>query len=234
MSAGKKTIGRSKQELYQYFNAMQYHLKISKDSRIRLDKELASSFSVFDYISDRETMLSRILADLLNPEGKHGQGKLFINKFLTMLQKKPESLTGKLTVTLEKPTYHLENFNRRIDIHLSWDNFGIGIENKPWAYEQEDQLKDYEEQLNKEFHGNYILIFLCASGRKPESIANWDQLVMQGKSKTIFFFPDLYNWLLDCRQECEADKIRHFLKDFSFFIEQHLIGNHSLERKRND
>ena len=38
------------------------------------DRELAPRFNVFDYVRDDELGLSRIIADLLNPNAKHGQG----------------------------------------------------------------------------------------------------------------------------------------------------------------
>lgn len=40
-------------------------------------EQLAPDFLVFDYLNTYETGLSKILADLLNPNGTHGQKTLF-------------------------------------------------------------------------------------------------------------------------------------------------------------
>lgn len=225
MSNKPVLVGSNTAELQSFFNGMDYYLTVSKEAKQRLDKELASSFSLFDYIHVNEAMISRILADLLTDKGNHGQGDLFLKEFLALFKSLPVNPSGEPVVSLEQPTRLLNNFNRRIDIHLSWDDFGIGIENKPWAIEQDDQLKDYSEQLHKEFNGNYLLVFLSAAGRTPHSITNWDELKEKGKAATISFYPELYDWVLRCRQQCEAQKIRYFLKDFADYIQYHLKGN---------
>lgn len=50
----------------------------------------------------------------------------------------------------EDSTAYIVNNQRRIDITLNFENkFEIGIENKPWDKEQENQLQDYEKHLRK-------------------------------------------------------------------------------------
>ena len=221
MSTLSEPIGNNKAKLHQYFTGMKYYLNASNEANRRLDKVLASSFSVFDYVSDKEIMLSRVLSDLLNPRGSHGQGDLFLKKFLTVIKVQSQNLYYGPIVTLERHTKYLQNFKRRIDIHLDWGSFGIGIENKPWANEQDNQLKDYNEQLQKEFGNNYVLVYLCAADSTLSSISNWDELTRKGNAATLHFYPDFYEWLLRCREKCEAEKVRYFLKDFADFVEQH-------------
>lgn len=233
MSNVSVLIGSNTAELQSFFNSMEYYLSVSKAVKQRLDKELASSFSVFDYVSDNETMLSRILADLLNNNGSHGQGDLFMREFLDIFQILPIKPMGEPVVSLEYPTRRINSFNRRIDIHLSWDNFGIGIENKPWASEQDDQLKDYNEHLEKEFNGNYILVFLSPAGRTPKSITRWEELTKKGKAAAISFYPDIHDWLIRCRQQCEAEKVRHFIKDFADYIQYNLNGDFTVQESNN-
>ena len=51
-------------------------------------------------------------------------------------------LSGKQPqVKREDRTHYNENQSRRIDITVDFEGFGIGIENKLWAGEQEYQLK---------------------------------------------------------------------------------------------
>ena len=46
---------------------------------------IASRFNVFDYLRDDELGLSRVLADLLDPAGPHGQKTLFLRSFLSLI-----------------------------------------------------------------------------------------------------------------------------------------------------
>lgn len=221
MNSATTMIGNNPLELGRYFNELGYYLKVSADAKRRLDKKLASSFSVFTYINNDENTISNILANLLNPSGTHGQEALFLKHFLTLLNKDDRDLACDPTVTCEQVTDLITNARRRIDIQLHWGNFGIGIENKPWASESDNQLKDYNEQLSKAYGDNYILVLLCPAGMEAQSIENWEELVAAGKAATLNYYPQLYNWLIDCRQWCEANKVRHFLQDFADYIEEH-------------
>lgn len=52
----------------------------------RYKNQLAPNFLIFDYFDTNELVLSGILADLLNPLGKHGQGEAFLKHFLNSLK----------------------------------------------------------------------------------------------------------------------------------------------------
>ena len=47
-------------------------------------------FLVLD-VHDKEVIMCRMLFDLLNPNGRHGQGDIFLNDFLKHLEKKDKS-----------------------------------------------------------------------------------------------------------------------------------------------
>ena len=51
----------------QLLDRVSNELKALETARQRYEKQLAPNFSVFDYIYTDEMMLSRIIADLLNP-----------------------------------------------------------------------------------------------------------------------------------------------------------------------
>ena len=114
-----------------------------------LDRRVAPQFSVFDYFKERETDLSRAFGGLLDPAGTHGQGDTFLQLFLDEIRCSlgedlrdnfPCSDTQECDVRLEYPTD-----KGRIDIVLEMPgNRWIGIENKPWAPEQENQISNYK------------------------------------------------------------------------------------------
>ena len=56
-------------------------MNVFKKARELFEKKLAPDFSVFNYINTDELMLSRIIADFLNPKGIHAQGKIFLKLF---------------------------------------------------------------------------------------------------------------------------------------------------------
>ena len=53
----------------------------------------------------------------------------------------------------EDSTVYVQAFQSRIDITLDFGDgdAGLGIENKPWAGEQPDQLQDYQAHLSKKY-----------------------------------------------------------------------------------
>lgn len=222
-----------------FFEGLDYYLSVSQVARRSLARVVAPSFSVFDYIQPNENMLSTIIAELLNPHGDHGQGDIFLRKFLAILgpvKGRPGDWeTADLSdavVVKEARTAYLENDKRRIDIciELSDSNdikYGIGMENKPWAIEQEAQLSDYNKHLSRQYDERYVIVFLCPTGRHAESIApqTWIALKKADRAVVMTYTSGLLRWLEDCHRWCQADKVRHFLKDFMAYIQLHLSGN---------
>ena len=102
----------------------------------------APRFSVFSLFGDKETTLSRILADLFDPKGAHGQGLLFLNSLLKMVGQEPISrLDRSVQIRIEAPVPVVgRKTPRRIDILVETSDRLIGIENKKWTGESEDQL----------------------------------------------------------------------------------------------
>ena len=181
------------------------------------DQMNSNEFSVFQYIDFHEVLMSTIFKDLLNPRGKHGQGSLFLDEFLSLLEIENPVLTERFSIITEALTSHLDS-NRRIDILLNWgDKFGIGIENKPYTIDQEYQLSDYSKQLSKEFNNNYVLVFL--SNRPPsESSIEKDMLESLVKQKKYVHldFNDIIKWLEDSKEKVKSQKSQkliYYLED---------------------
>jgi transketolase len=111
---------------------------------------------------------------------------------------------------------------RRIDIFVNInDDFIIAIENKPWAAEGDKQLQDYADFLEKKKR-DFCLIFLAGWERETQSINEEKKQKLKEKGS---FIETTYNdflipWLKSCYKECEAEKIRWFLKDLISWIER--------------
>ncbi|WP_227430665.1 PD-(D/E)XK nuclease family protein [Psychrobacter sp. I-STPA6b] len=211
-------------------------------------KQLAPNFSVFDYISTNETGLSYILADLLNPQGSHDQEetflKLFIEHCLPDISSTNENQTHwqplmenlhQVSVLTEQTTWASKT-KRRMDIYLETEIntqcYGICIENKPYAGDQENQLKDYAIELEKRCGDNWHLVYLkeynedFETGNPSEdsidkkTLNHW----LENKKFTVLKFSQLINWLKACQSECQNQSVNEFLNQFIKFIQQQFMG----------
>lgn len=190
-----------------------------------MDRRAATKFSIFDYFHVQETDLSRIFADLLNPSGTHGQGDRFLSLFLNETlpdYPHPRTFTNAQMVHLEYSTHE----RRKIDIVLEMpDNHWIGIENKPWAEEQENQVKAYMEYLQGKVKrsGTAWILYLSGDGSDPQTLPCDPELrkccrtVPYRKNHTD---RSLEIWIEQCWRECEAEQVRWFLKDLLTYIQR--------------
>ena len=161
--------------LNEFCASLELRLEAHQQAKAKRDLHQATSFSVFDYIqldpNFDENRLSEIIAGLLNPQGTHGQGSLFLDLFLDRLPPLPRKKTAAPRIVREDPTAYTSSFQRRIDITIDFGSYGVGIENKPWATEAERQLEDYCDHLNRKYSGRFVLVYLSGDGCDPTSIA---------------------------------------------------------------
>ena len=182
-------------ELDEFVLGLQHRLEQFQGARRELNLYLASEFNIFsDCIRPDENAISRVLAILLDPEGKHGQGAAFLHEFLDMIGH-PELCagSGKARVRYQEPATSA-NESGFIDIIIEVDKFGIGIENKPWAGEQRDQLLRYLKHLSTKYAGGFCLVFIDGRGCPPTSIPTDKQRALEeeGKFKKISYHTELY------------------------------------------
>lgn len=160
------------EKLSSEFKSIQNEIEINgqKDS-----PEFNIFYLIKNCIDKEVTTHSPILADLLNINGKHNQGRLFYNEFLKQIgindlkiKFKPDEKMF-FFVTLEKSIG-----NGFIDIFIEYtpaeqsDRFAIAIENKINAGDQPGQLDKYAKYLEREFKENFLLLYLTPQEREPE------------------------------------------------------------------
>ncbi len=179
-------------------------------------------FNVFSILNlqDSETRLhSKLINELLNPKGRHGQKDLFLKHFIDVVNSKItddkyDLETGNIsiqkiksfnspnaTAEIEKHAgFKSENSTEggRIDILINDNNgHGIIIENKIWAGDQEKQLLRYNNYGNKNFK-SFHLIYLTLDGKMPSSLSTGESL----KYLCLSYNDDIIYWLELCRKEC--------------------------------
>ncbi len=237
----------------QLFAYLAPRLATAKRRELELDRQLARRFNVLDYLRTDELGLSRIVADLLDPQASHGQGALFLQKLLLALKQSMQFDPG---VVLDRSRVSVEleqviTADRRIDIVVQIaygsSRYAVAIENKPYAGDQKHQVRDYLRFLCEQYGQNFLLIYLSPTGEGPSdwSIsrqqlhANW-----QGRFAILPYhrepeaptadafeaFRVLYSlteWLDACRAECKVDRLRWFLGDTLQFC-QRTFGEQSM------
>ena len=205
-----------------------------------LDQQLARRFNVFDYLRPGEQQLSKLIADMLDPKGRHGQGDVFLRRLLELLDTDGFDQIGDLRngwVDTEFPIKDL----RRLDIAVHTDRCCLAIENKPRAGDQPDQIKDYLNGL-RDRYDEFLLIYLSRQGEPPSeySVKPADLQGEAGKSLRIMPYHHraedawgddfertgfgLADWLRECRACCGVERLRWFLREAETYCEKEFGG----------
>lgn len=201
-------------------SSLAFKLSMLRQAKKELDLYLSSSFNVFTHIRPNENTLSDIIADMLDPQGSHGQKDVFLREFLRITGQMHILDPEKCWVAREKHTDYIEHTRRRIDITIDLGVCGIGIENKPWAVEQPDQIKDYVEYMKKRY-SDFAIVYLSREGSEPQSIneKEREKLIREKKLVIFSYGLELRDWLERCYKECKSEKFRWFLRDFIEYID---------------
>ena len=204
-----------------FFAGLAPAIAVAVEAQKVLDRVAATNFSVFHYFKENENLVSGIFADLLRPDGSHGQGTAFLRLFLDEIDRGGKAGIRKRQVygSLERCSVYTEyptSAARRIDIVLKLGDMWIGIENKPWAVEQPEQVQHYLEFLQQK-DAQTCVLYLSGLGDDAKTIQDDDHYltIPYGYAKDG---PSLAHWVAACHRRCDADKVRWFLKDLLEYI----------------
>lgn len=160
---------------------------------------------------------SPILAELLNPRGRHGQGDVFLNLFLTKLDIDKTAFDPART-RVESERYiglKTETTGGQIDIVVD-DGIRrrILIENKIYAGDQENQLLRY---YNYDQNADLIFLTLFGSEASDYSAGSLDR----DSYRTVSYEKEIRDWLMDCRKEAAClPGVREMLSQYIALIEE--------------
>ena len=182
-------------------------------------------------IGEREVIVCRVLADLLDPKGLHGRGNVYLKLFMDMVVRPLIEKTGNFDLSKAKViTEYTINEDRRIDIVLDDGTIFIPIEVKINAGEQKNQLGDYADfsrRMNV-IPGFIPVLFLTPDGRNSQEASKDDYI-------SISFGRHIISWLVKCLNLEETDRaatIREILKQlikaiksFCGFVEDEEMAN---------
>ena len=67
-----------------------------------------------------------------------------------------------------------------------------------------------------------MLVYLSGDGSDPVTLRPRDLANLQaaGQFKTLAYSTDLRQWLDQCHQDCKAEKVKRFLRDFADYVDR--------------
>lgn len=174
-----------------FFNDKKFQELLCKveEDRVKFEK---SHFNIFSLVSEqyhRENLHSDILAEFLNPKGGHGQGAIFLNEFIKVINDKAEIQKDihwrkKQLINLKQQNFKDAKVVReqgRIDILITGVNEAIIFENKiNNAGDTIRQLPDYFNLIanrvkdGKEEFENIVIVYMPYIPNKLPEEKGWE------------------------------------------------------------
>lgn len=199
---------------------------IQKNDEIK--KLKGESFNLFDLLDRRTDEVkthSMFIAELLNPNGSHKMGDIFLKLFfkIVLLDK------CEITPNFKNVKVEVEKFigkineekdeGGRLDIVLSNSNFTICIENKIYASNQPNQLERYANYLKRK-KSTTILFYLTLHGTEyTNSIKGSTKLKNEKDYYQISYKKEIIEWLELCFEKSSNYPIlRECIKQYIILV----------------
>lgn len=267
--------------LERFFGELRARVRLARKMDARLDRQLAHRFNVLDYIRTSELGLSRLVGDLLDPKAAHGQELLFLDTLFHSLKRSSKKLRRPLdithgygeedgwTVLADTVRVRLERTiasGRRLDVSVQFEGSDgrtrcLAIENKTWSGDQQNQVRDYLDFLDREY-GNasddepkgHCLIYLSPRGQSPARASVEPERIQAAKGSFVVWSYSrrvdediesgaedarvrldysVSDWLAACRKVCDVDRLRWFLRDAEGYCEREFGGNPMTDTNRS-
>ena len=189
--------------------------KAEADRQRAMGKHDYNIFTLFHGFSDEVNLHSNFIASLLDPNGDHYKGDLFLKLFLETCGIDDFSIdTGRATVFKEF---------KHIDIYMSDGKKHIILENKVYAKDQPTQIARYIDTIKGEgakYEDIYVL-YLHPNGKLPDDQSFGDyhaRLLGENSSikfKVIRYNNEISSWIDRCKNEVSN------ITDLSVFLSQY-------------
>lgn len=191
----------------------------------------SSLFNPLRFFVINENKMSEVIAFLLSPKEKHGQGDAYLRCFCNYFC--PDEI-----VDFERVRIHCEKITdeqRRIDILVQVGDVYFIIENKfKGAMDQEDQLKHYHEythkQVKQRLRDNIFLFYLTPDGKEPsdvtlpidvkKSLTDQNRLKVASFKKLSNSQKSVVGWLEQCLTSSQSQRMKDFIEDMIYYINE--------------
>ncbi|HEU6448893.1 MAG TPA: PD-(D/E)XK nuclease family protein [Verrucomicrobiae bacterium] len=164
----------------------------------RLVEATGEKFNIFEILrigTYEVATHSPIIAELLNPQGRHGMGNCFLKIFINQFADHVHFDLGTNAVVRKEMGIGAKTDEKggRIDIFVSDRKNTLIIENKIYAAEQEKQISRYLKS-----YPNAVVFYLTLNGDSPcEEITEKDK----GRLLCISYKFEILRWLEACHKE---------------------------------
>lgn len=184
------------------------------------DERLAPDFGFFDHEPVDEMRISRMLAVLLDPQGRHAQRGLFLHLFLKAVGISwPREVCDVARLDIE---FHFNG--GRLDIFIRSGDHILAIENKLWGGSPERQIERYLAFVARAKRGSAAVVFLSPTGVKPPENSLHPTLVeaaMDGQLLYLMSYEaNVKAWLAQCRAHSRSERVAVWIGEFSRMIER--------------
>jgi hypothetical protein len=192
--------------------------------------ELFNIFSITKIERREVDTHSAMIAELLNPQGRHGQGGKFLIEFLKILQPEFQFTTIENAKVSKEKSF--DKKRSRIDILIEFDEYVFVIENKIDAEDGHKQLQRYKEILDTHFNGKTgHLIYLTKYGSEAEKFSLGT--VKNDEYHRISYKNHIVNWLDLCIETLNTPpKVEYALKQYQDLIKK--ITGQSMTHELNN
>lgn len=163
------------------------------------------NYNLFSILSIERYELkhSALIANLLDPEGSHGCGDAFLRAFFEIALKDlaypfedctlPHSYTEYYTGPIAGDT------GGRIDILVKSSHYGLIIENKIYAGDQDKQLTRYDNYGKETFGADgYLLVYLTLYGYDASKESTATKSAEEVGYLRLSYAEDILRWLEQC------------------------------------
>ena len=163
------------------------------------------NYNLFSILSIERYELkhSALIANLLDPKGSHGCGDAFLRAFFEIALKEraypfkdctlPDSYTEYYTGPIVGDT------GGRIDILVKSSSYGLIIENKIYAGDQDKQLTRYDNYGKETFGADkYLLVYLTLYGDDASKESTATKSAEEVAYLRLSYAEDILRWLGQC------------------------------------
>ena len=186
------------------------------------------NYNLFSILSIERYELkhSALIANLLDPKGSHGCGDAFLRAFFKIALK-GTAYPFESSTPLDSRTEHYTgpisgDTGGRIDILVKSSHYGLIIENKIYAGDQDKQLIRYDN-YGKEIFGadGYLLVYLTLYGYDASKESTATKSAEEVGYLRLSYAEDILRWLDQCaRLAYDKPLVRESLNQYIRTIKQ--------------
>ena len=186
------------------------------------------NYNLFSILSIERYELkhSALIANLLDPKGSHGCGDAFLRAFFEIALK-GTAYPFESSTPLDSRTEHYTgpiagDTGGRIDILVKSSHYGLIIENKIYAGDQDKQLTRYDNYGKETFGADgYLLVYLTLYGYDASKESTATKSAEEVGYLRLSYAEDILRWLEQCaRLAYDKPLVRESLNQYIRTIKQ--------------